>query len=129
MSKKRTPAQRQKPRKTAPKPECWPVYAHDDIDYLWAQEAIRYGNAEILALHLWQADEIDPRVRRQLAEMLDPTSNHTWRLDVRYRFRGKPTKLAKRWKLETIVDLTKQLSGVDPLDPRCSRELSDMLDP
>jgi hypothetical protein len=64
--------------------------------------------------------------------MLDPTSNHTWRLDARYRFRGKPTKLAKRWKPlfnETIVNLTKLLSGVDPLDPRCPRALSDMLDP
>ena len=64
--------------------------------------------------------------------MLDPTSNHTWRLDVRYRFRGMPTKLAKRWKPlfnETIVNLTKLLSGVDPLDPRCPRTLSDMLDP
>ena len=70
MSKKRTPTKRQKPRKTVPKSECWPAYyAHDDIGYLWAREAIRYGNAEILALYLWQADEIDPRVRRELAEM------------------------------------------------------------
>ena len=93
MSKKRTPTKRQKPRKTAPKPECWPaIYAQDDIGYLWAREAIRYGNAEILALYLWQADEIDPRVRRELAEMLDPTSNHIWRLDARYRFLGKPTE-------------------------------------
>ena len=130
--KKRTPAQRQKPRKTAPKPECWPVYAHDDVGYLWAREAIRYGNAEILALYLWQADEIDPRVRRELAEMLNPTSNHTWRLHARQRFPGKPTKQAKRWKLlfnETIVNLTKHLSGEDPLDPRCPPALSDMLDP
>jgi hypothetical protein len=133
MSKKRTPTKRQKPRKTVPKSECWPAYyAHDDIGYLWAREAIRYGNAEILALYLWQADEIDPRVRRELAEMLNPTSNHTWRLHARQRFPGKPTKQAKRWKLlfnETIVNLTKLLSGVDPLDPRCPRALSDMLDP
>jgi hypothetical protein len=132
MSKKRTPTKPPKPRKTAPKPECWPVYAHDDIGYLWAREAIRYGHAEILALYLWQADEIDPRVRRELAEMLDPTSNHFWRLDARYRFRGKPTEQAKRWKPlfnETIVNLTKLLSGTDPLDPRCPRTLSDMLDP
>ena len=104
----------------------------DDIGYLWAREAIRYGNAEILALYLWQADEIDPRVRRELAGMLNPTSNHFWRLEARYRFRGTPTKLAKRWKPvfnEAIVNLTKLLSGVDPLDPRCLRTLSDMLDP
>jgi hypothetical protein len=133
MSKKRTPTKRQKPRKTVPKSECWPAYyAHDDIGYLWAREAIRYGNAEILALYLWQADEIDPRVRRELAEMLNPTSNHFWRLDARYRFHGKPTKLAKRWKPlfnETIVNLAKLLSGVDPLDPRCPRTLAEMLDP
>ena len=64
--------------------------------------------------------------------MLDPTSNHTWRLDARYRFRGKPTKLAKRWKStfnDVIVNLTKLLSGVDPLDPNCPRALADMLDP
>ena len=64
--------------------------------------------------------------------MLNPTSNHFWRLDARYRFRGKPTKQAKRWKLlfnEAIVNLTKLLSGVDPLDPRCPRTLADMLDP
>ena len=130
MSKKRL---RQSPKTTkiAPKPECWPAYPHDDVGYLWAREAIRYGNAEILARHLWQADEIDPRVRRELAEMLDPTSNHTWRLDVRYRFRGKPTKLAKRWKSlhEAIVNLTKLLSGAEPLDPRCPQTLADMLDP
>jgi hypothetical protein len=132
MPKKRTPTKPQNPRKIAPKPESWPAYAHDDIDYSWAREAIRYGNAEILARYLWQADEIDPRVRRELAEMLDSNSNHTWRLDVRYRFRGKPTKLAKHWKSvfnEAIVNLTKLLSGVDPLDPRSTRGLSDMLDP
>jgi len=133
MSKKRTPTKPQKPRKTAPKPECWPAYyAHDDIGYLWAREAIRYGNAEILALYLWQADEIDPRVRRELAEMLNPTSNHFWRLDACYRFPGNPTKLAKRWKstfIDVLVPLAKLLSGVDPLDPRCPRTLSDMLDP
>jgi hypothetical protein len=132
MSKKRTPTKRQKPRKTVSKPDCWPPYAPDDIGRWWALEAIRYGNAEILARYLWQADEIDPRVRRELAEMLDPTSNHTWRLDARYRFRGKPTKLAKRWKPlfnETIVNLTKLLSGVDPLDPSCPRTLANMLDP
>ena len=114
-----------KPRNIAPKPECWPAYPHDDVGYLWAREAIRYGNAEILERHLRQADEIDPRVRRELAEMLDPTSNHTWRLDVRYRSRGKPTKLARRWK----QDLTKLLSGAEPLDPRCPQTLADMLDP
>jgi hypothetical protein len=132
MPKKSTPIKPQKPRKIAPKPECWPPYKHDDIDHLWAREAIRCGNAEILAQYLWQADEIDPGVRRELAEMLNPTSNHFWRLEARYRSRGKPTKLAKRWKAvfnETIVTLTKLLSGVDPLDPRCPRTLSDMLDP
>jgi hypothetical protein len=64
--------------------------------------------------------------------MLDPTSNHTWRLHARQRFAGKPTKQAKRWKSvfnEAIVNLVKLLSGVEPLDPRCPRELSDMLDP
>ena len=131
MPKKRTPTKPQKPRKIAPTSDCWP-YQHDYIHPMWAREAIRYGNAATLAQYLWQADEIDPRVRRELAEMLNPTSNHFWRLNARYRFRGKPTKQAKHCKLlfnETIVNLTKLLSGVDPLDPRCPRILSDMLDP
>ena len=132
MPKKPTPTKPQKPRKTAPKPECWPDHPRGDISYLLARDAIRYGNAEILTRYLREADEIDPRVRRELAEMLDRTSNHTWRLHVRQRSRGKPTKLAKRWKLlfdEIIVNLTKLLSGVDPLDPRCPRTLAAMLDP
>ena len=48
MQKKRTPTKPQKPRKIAPKPECWP-YQHDYIDPMWAREAIRYGNAATLA--------------------------------------------------------------------------------
>lgn len=131
MPKKSTPTKPQKPRKIAPNPQCWP-YEYEDIDHVWALEAIFHGNGAILARYLREADEIDPRVRRELAEMLDPTSNHTWRLDARYRFRGKPTKEAKHWKPvfnEAIVNLTKLLSGVDPLDPRCPRTLADMLDP
>jgi hypothetical protein len=96
-----------------------------------AREAIRYGNAEILAAYLRQADEIDPGVRHELAEMLNPTSNHTWRLEARYRFLGKPTKEAKHGKSvfnEVTVNLTKLLSGTDPLDPRCPRALADMLE-
>ena len=125
MPKKRTPTKPQKPRKIAPKPECWP-YQHDRIGPMWAREAIRYGNAATLAQYLWQADEIDPRVRRELAEMLNPTSNHVWRLHARQRFRGKPTKQAKRWKPafnEAIVNLAKLLSGADPIDPRCLEHL------
>jgi hypothetical protein len=131
MPKKSTPTKPIKPRKTAVGDPWWP-YEYEDVNLLYALEAIQHGNGAILARYLREADEIDPRVRRELAEMLNPTSNHTWRLDARYRFRGKPTKLAKRWKLlfnETVVNLTKLLSGVDPLDPRCPRELSDMLDP
>jgi hypothetical protein len=131
MSKKGTPTKRRKPRKTTP--QRWPAYyPHDDIGYVWVRDAIRYGNAELLALYLWHADEIDSRVRRELAEMLNPTSKHFWRLDARYRSPGKPTKQATRSKLvfnENIVNLTKLLSGVDPLDPGWPRTLSDMLDP
>ena len=81
-------------------------------------------DAEILAAYLRQADEIDPGVRHELAEMLNPTSNHTWRLEARYRFLGKPTKEAKHGKSvfnEVTGNLTKLLSGTDPLDPRCQR--------
>jgi hypothetical protein len=132
MSKKRTPTKPQKPRKiTVSAHPLWP-YVYEDVDHWWALEAIQHGNGAILVRYLREADEIDPRVRRELAEMLNPRSNHTWRLDARYRFRGKPTKLAKRWKPlfnDVLVNLTKLLSGVDPLDPRYPRTLADMLDP
>ena len=131
MPKKSTPTKPQKPRKIAVGHQRWP-YEYEDINHLWALEAILHGNGAILARYLREADEIDPRVRRELAEMLNPTSNHTWRLDACYRFRGKPTKLAKRWKpafIEAIVNLTKLLSGVNPIDPRCHRTLAEMLDP
>jgi len=127
MPKKRTPT---KPQNVSAH-QSWP-YVYEDVDHLWALEAIQHGNGAILTRYLREADEIDPRVRRELAEMLNPTSNHTWRLDARYRFRGKPTKQAERWKPvfnEDIVNLTKLLSGVDPLDPRYPRTLADMLDP
>ena len=131
MPKKSTPTKPQKPRKIAAGPQRWP-YEYEDIDHVWALEAIRHGNGAILARYLREVDEIDPRVRRELAEMLNPTSNHTWRLHARYRFRGKPTKQAKRWKpafIGAIVNLTKLLSGVNPIDTRCHRTLAEMLDP
>jgi hypothetical protein len=122
-------------RKTAVGDSCWP-YVHDDIDRSWAREAIRHGEPTILAAYLRQAneqaDEIDPGVRRELAEMLNPASDHTWRLDVGYRPLGKPTKEAKHAKSvfnEVTVKLTELLSGTGPLDPRCPRALADMLDP
>jgi hypothetical protein len=131
MPKKSTPIKPQKPRKIAAGPERWP-YEYEDIDHVWALEAILHGNGPILARYLREADEIDPRVRRELAELLSPTSNHAWRLHARYRFRGTPTKQAKRWKPafnEAIVNLTKLLSGVNPIDTRCHRTLAEMLDP
>jgi hypothetical protein len=131
MPKKSTPTNPKKPRKTAVGDPWWP-YEHEEVTLVYALEAIQDGNSAILARYLREADEIDPRVRRELAEMLNPTSNHTWRLDACYRFRGKPTKLAKRWKpgfIGAIVNLTKLLSGVDPIDTRCHRELAKMLDP
>jgi hypothetical protein len=91
VAKKSTPIKRQKVRKIAPIPECWP-YEYEDIDHWWALEAIRYGNGSILARYLREVDEIDPRVQRDLAEVFNQTSDHFWRLDFRYRFRGTPTK-------------------------------------
>ena len=132
MRKKRTPTKPQKPRKISVSAHLsWP-FVYEDVDYTWALEAIQHGNGAILVRYLREADKIDPRVRREIAEMLNPTSNHTWRLVAQYRFKGKPTKLANRWKSlfnEVIENLTKLLSGVDPLDPRCPRSLADMLDP
>ena len=95
MPMKSTTTKPQKPRKIAAGPQWWP-YEYEDIDHSWALEAIFHGNGSILARYLREVDEIDPRVRRELAEILNPTSNHTWRLHARQRFRGKPTKQAKR---------------------------------
>ena len=132
MRNKRTPTKPQKPRKIDVSAHLsWP-FVYEDVDHWCALDAIQRGNGAILVRYLREADEIDPRVRRELAEMLNPTSNHTWRLDAEYRFRGKPTKLAKRWKPlfnDVLVNLTKLLSGVDPLDPTCPRTLANMLDP
>ena len=60
MSKKRTPPKPKKPRKIALKPEWWPPCPYDDVDHMWALEAIRYGNAAILTRYLREADEIAP---------------------------------------------------------------------
>jgi hypothetical protein len=129
---KSTPTKPQKPRKIdVSAHQAWP-YVYEEVDHLWALEAIQHGNGAILTRYLREAKKIDPRVRRELAEMLNPTSNHTWRLQACYRFRGNPTKLAKRWKStfnDVIANLAKLLSGVDPLDPGCFRTLADMLDP
>ena len=141
MPKKSTPTKLQKPRKVAAAPQRWPYeYEHtkfpddDDIaiDHMWARDAIFHGNAAILARYLREADEIDPRIRRELAEMLNPNSNHTWRLEVRYRFRGPPTKEAKVWKTtitEVLLPLAKLLSGMGPIDTKCRQTLAEMLDP
>lgn len=131
MPKKSTPTKPQKPRKIAAGPQWWP-YEYEDIHHWWALDAILHGNGAILARYLREVDEIDPRVRRGLAEMLNPTSNHTWRLHARYRFRGTPTKQAKDWKptfIAAIVPLAKLLSGVNPIDTKCHRTLAEMLDP
>jgi hypothetical protein len=85
MPKKGTPIKPQKARKIAVGPHCWPS-EYEDIDQWWA---IRHGNSSILARYLREVDEIDPRVRRELAKTLSPTSNHTWRLHARYRFRWR----------------------------------------
>ena len=131
MPRKSTPTKPQKPRKIATDPQRWP-YEYEDIDQWWALEAIRHGNSSILARYLQEVDEIDPRVRRELAKTLNPTSNHTRRLHARYRFRGTPTKRAKDWKstfIATILPLAKLLSGVNAIDAKCHRTLAEMLDP
>ena len=124
MSKKPTPTR----KTTVDASQKWPKI-YEDVGHGCALEAIQHGNRAILVRYLREADEIDPRVRRELAEMLNATSNHSWRLDARYRFRGKPTKQGERDFNETIVNLTKLFSGAEPLDPRCPRTLADMLDP
>jgi hypothetical protein len=124
MSKKATPTR----KTTVNHSQKWPQI-YEDVGHWCALEAIQHGNRAILVRYLREADEIDQRVRRELAEMLNPTSNHFWRLDARYCFRGKPTKQAKLVFNETIVNLTKLLSGVEALDPRCPQTLADMLDP
>jgi hypothetical protein len=131
MPKKSTPTNPQKPRKLAASPLQWPA-EYEDIDHWDALEAISHANGAILARYLRESGEIDPRVRRELAEVLNPTSNHTWRLHAKRRFRGKPTDQAKHRKaafIEAIVPLTRLLSEEEPIDAICYRMLAKMLDP
>ena len=79
------------PRKTAPKPACWPAYAHDYVGYC-GPRVIRYGNAEILARYLWQAVEIDPRNPSRTSRNAQSDLKPHWRLQARQRFPGKPTR-------------------------------------
>jgi hypothetical protein len=128
-TKESTPTKPQKLRKIAASPLQWP-FEYEDIDHMWARDAIFHGNAAILSRYLREADEIDPRVRRELAEMLNPTSNHAWRLDARYRFRGTPTKQAKRWKTTlnaVLAPLARLLSGTDTIDARCKQSLAEQV--
>ena len=131
MAKKSTPVRPQKARKIAADPQSWPQ-EYEDLDWVWALEAIHHGNGPVLARYLREVDEIDPRVRRDLAEILSPTSNHDWRLHVRYRFRGTPTKRAKNFKpafIAAVVPLAKLLCGTNPIDTICYRKIAEMLDP
>jgi len=131
MPRKRTQTKRQKPRKVAAAHQRWP-HEYDDVDHLWAKDAIIHGNGAILARYLRETNEIDPRVRRELAKVLDPTSNEFWRLHAQYRSRGKPTKAAKVQKNSfnsVLGPLVKLLSGTSPIETRCHRTLAEMLDP
>ena len=131
MAKKSTPVRPQKARKIAADPQSWPQ-EYEDLDEVWALEAIYHGNGPILARYLRKVEEIDPRVRRDLAEILSPTSNHVWRLHARYRFRGTPTERAKDFKtnfIAAVVHLARRLSGTNPIDAICYRKLGEMLDP
>jgi hypothetical protein len=117
MAKNSAPIKPKKARKLAAGPECWP-YEYEDIHQWWALEAIRHGNAAILAQHLGEVDEIDTRVRRELSEIVSPTSSHFWRLQVIFRFRGPPSKRAKEFKrvfTAAMEPLAKLLSGADPI--------------
>jgi hypothetical protein len=131
VAKKSTPVRPQKARKIASHPHWWPQ-EYEDVNWVWALEAIRHGNGPILARYLREVDEIDPRVRRGLAEILSPNSNHVWRLDARYRFRGTPTKLAKSFKpifIAARVRLARLLSETNPIDDIYYRKIGEMLDP
>jgi hypothetical protein len=124
VTKKSTPVKPQAARKIAPDPQWWP-YEHEDIDQWCALEAIRYGNGSMLARYLREVDEIDPRVRRELAKIMNPKSGHLWRFRVCYRFRGPPVKGAKDLKAASA----KLVSGENPIGAKCYRTLAEMLDP
>jgi len=131
VTKHSTPIKPPKARKVAPDPWCWPP-EYEDIDEWWALEAIRYGNGAILARYLNQVNEIDPRVRRGLAELLRPNSTDRLRLVARHRFPGRPTTRAKEWErtfIAAIVPFAKLLAGTDPIDAQLRRPLAEMLDP
>jgi hypothetical protein len=127
------PSHRQKTPKTVagPQQKAWWPCAREPVNDYWALEAIDHGNGSILARYLREAEEIDPRVRRELAEILSPTSKHVWRLRVRYRFRGTPTKRATKLKpviVAALAPLAKHIAGPKPIDATYRRTLANMLD-
>ena len=115
-----------------PQPKAWWPCAREPVDDYWALEAIDHGNGSILARYLREAEEIDPRVRRELAEILSPTSKHVSRLRVQYRFRGTPTKRATKLKpviVAALAPLATHIAGPKPIDATYRRTLANMLDP
>ena len=129
------PARHQKGRKAAALHQSeawlWP-YAYEDVDEIWALEAIDHGNGSILARYLREVEEIEPRVRRAFAEVLSPTSNHVWRLHPQYRFRGKPSKRATTFKpgfVAALAPLIMHISGTMTINATIRRSLANMLDP
>ena len=129
VAKKRMATKLPKARKVTIDPGWWP-FEYEDINDWCALVAIQYGNASILARYLREVNEIDPRVRRSLAEILN-SSNLFWRLYAQYRFRGTPSKQAKDAKAAFVAatgDLAELLFGTNPIDARCRRALAEMLD-
>jgi hypothetical protein len=106
----------------------WP-YEFEPVDQLWAREAIEKGYGPPLARYLREADDIDPRIIRDLVEMLSPTSSHLWRLRRQYRYRGKPKKGVAKYERITTASLARRISKTMTIDAKTRRELADMLDP
>ena len=115
---------------TGPQPDArLPNGPEDDVGDGSALEAIRSGKdtVPILVEYLRFSEDISPNVLSALVAMLNPGSDHPWRLHLKCRHRGKPQKTGK-YKPDLINSTLERISR-KPMSVETARELAEMLDP
>ena len=100
-----------KKRHPIPEPLCWPQPG-EEVDHFWANLAVEYGNAPVLARYLRETEEVDPSVLQSIKRKFDPSTANEERQRLVYSYgrRGRPR------------------GGPPPL-PSCPADLADLLDP
>ena len=91
-----------------PLPDSWPQPG-EKVDLLWADLALQWGKALVLAQHFRQTKEVDPSLYELIMKSLDP-NRQDLRLKFCYLGRGRPL-------------------GEPTLLPSCAADLADLFDP